>query len=119
MIKDFVVVDILDERAKSYEQGERGNIRNGGTKKVLASAYNALACPSSYSLAVQAINTAIEQTNIRWAFSGQEIESWHYSSTEEGDRRQHYLGHDTPFVVILYSRTPSRTGMKIVRRTNG
>lgn len=43
-----------------------GNIKIGGTQKVLAIAYNALACPARYSLAVQRIIAAIEQKCIRW-----------------------------------------------------
>jgi len=118
VIKDFVVVDILDERATFYEQGERGNIRIGGTKRfwqVRITCWLALLIRWSFKVLSQQLS---KQTFDEF-FSGQEIESWHYSSIEEGDRRQHYLGRDTSFVVILYSRTPTRTGMKIVRGTNG
>ena len=69
MIKDFVVVDILDEPVALCEQGETGIIRIEGMQKVLTSAYNALTCPSSRSLGVQGIITSIEQTNIVWAFA--------------------------------------------------
>lgn len=55
VIKDFVVVDILDERATLDEQGERGITRVGEMQKWLSTAYNALTYLASRSLAIRSI----------------------------------------------------------------
>lgn len=69
VIKDFVVVDILDEQAASCKQGERGIIGIEGVQKVLAGAYNALSGLSRHPLTVEGVITSIKQTDSRWAFA--------------------------------------------------
>lgn len=65
VIKNFVLVNILDERATLDKQAEECITRDGEMQKWLSTAYNALTCLASRSLAIRSIIASIKRIRIR------------------------------------------------------